>query len=271
MSAQFSIGHKSSVRGLAFSPLNKLLLCSIGLDKNVVFYDINDKVIVKRIKTETPLQSVSFCADGHTIAIGASNYGAILVYDLRKSSKEIAKICTGHMATINSLRFMNKPTSKSSESEGKTPKLVKTADVSSKTADLQIKTIEQIREEAKRASVQTKQPDRKEVSPQPVPATKVERLEPPRLEQQQHSAQRPQMTKDEREAVKAIVDEKFGKFSQDVQAMINNFQIEMIRQFEIQRSSLESLVTDYLIEEEVAESEQTESDSYDVFFFEKYV
>jgi len=32
--------------------------------------------------------------------------------------------------------------------------------------------------------------------------------------------------------------------------MINNFQIEMIRQFEIQRSSLESLVTDYLLEDE---------------------
>lgn len=93
-------------------------MCSIGLDKNIVFYDINDKIIVKRIKTETPLQSVAFCTDGHTIAIGASNYGAILIYDLRKSSKEVAKVCTGHKSTVNSLRFTKKVQSKPDKIEG---------------------------------------------------------------------------------------------------------------------------------------------------------
>ena len=57
--------------------------------------------------------------------------------------------------------------------------------------------------------------------------------------------------------------------------MINNFQLEMIRQFEIQRSSLESLVHDYLLDEEPSSSEKQETfeeaDGYDVFFFEKYV
>ena len=91
------------MKGVAFSPLNKLLLSSVGLDKNIVFYDTNDKIIVKRIKTDVPLQSVSFCSDGHTIAIGASNMGAVLIYDLRKSSKEVYKVCTGHKHTINSL------------------------------------------------------------------------------------------------------------------------------------------------------------------------
>ena len=96
------------MKGVAFSPLNKLLLSSVGLDKNIVFYDTNDKIIVKRIKTDVPLQSVSFCSDGHTIAIGASNMGAVLIYDLRKSSKEVYKVCTGHKHTINSLQFSNK-------------------------------------------------------------------------------------------------------------------------------------------------------------------
>ena len=119
MTTQFSTGHKSAIRGIGFSPLNKLLLASVGLDKNIVFYDINDKIIVKRIKTETPLQSVSFCTDGHTIAVGASNYGAILVYDLRKSSKEVWKVCSGHKSTINSIKFTHKvPSSKSSAKEG---------------------------------------------------------------------------------------------------------------------------------------------------------
>lgn len=135
MSANFTIGHKSSVRGLAFSPLNKLLLCSIGLDKNVVFYDINDKVIVKRIKTETPLRSVSFCSDGHTIAIGTNDYGAILIYDLRKSSKEVAKVCVGHMATINSLKFTNKIVAKSESDKPLTDKSIKVKSEPVKTAE----------------------------------------------------------------------------------------------------------------------------------------
>ena len=96
------------MKGVAFSPLNKLLLASVGLDKNMVFYDINEKIIVKRIRTEVPFQSVTFSTDGHTIAIGASGMGMILIYDLRKSSKEVAKVCSGHKNTINSIQFANK-------------------------------------------------------------------------------------------------------------------------------------------------------------------
>ena len=105
---QFSQSHKSAVKGVAFSPLNKLLLASVGLDKNIIFYDIHDKIIVKRIRADFPFQSISFCTDGHTVAIGAANSGAILVYDLRKSSKEVYKLCSGHTQTINSLNFANK-------------------------------------------------------------------------------------------------------------------------------------------------------------------
>ena len=39
MSAQFT-KHQASARGIAFSPLSKLLLCSVGLDKHAFFYDI---------------------------------------------------------------------------------------------------------------------------------------------------------------------------------------------------------------------------------------
>ena len=86
---QFNQGHKSAVKGIAFSPLNKLLLASAGLDKNIVFYDINEKIIVKRIRTDFAYQSVTFSTDGHTLAVGAIGMGMILVYDLRKSSKEV--------------------------------------------------------------------------------------------------------------------------------------------------------------------------------------
>ena len=42
--------------------------------------------------------------------------GAIMIYDLRKSSKEVYKVCTGHKHTINSLSFANKISSSSKKS-----------------------------------------------------------------------------------------------------------------------------------------------------------
>ncbi len=63
--------HTGRVRGVAFSPLNKLLLCSAGDDGHVCFYDMNEKVQVKKIRTELGITSVAFCNDGHTIAVGS--------------------------------------------------------------------------------------------------------------------------------------------------------------------------------------------------------
>jgi WD40 repeat protein len=40
----FSGTHIGKVKGIAFSPLNKLLLCSAGDDGMVCFYDMNEKV-----------------------------------------------------------------------------------------------------------------------------------------------------------------------------------------------------------------------------------
>ena len=47
-----------------------------------------------------------------------------------------------------------------------------------------------------------------------------------------------------------LIEDKMAKFEQEVQAMVNNFQIEIIRQFEIQKTSIENLVQDYLLDEE---------------------
>lgn len=58
------------------------------------------------------------------------------------------------------------------------------------------------------------------------------------------------MTEDQKEEVTALVEEKFEDFQRQVQGMVNNFQIEIIRQFEIQRSSMESLVQEYLVDDD---------------------
>jgi len=74
----FTNSHKGSVKSLAFSPLNRLLLCSAGSDGSVCFYDMNEKVLVKKIKTDIHLSKVAFCSDGHTIAIGSDTQDGIL-------------------------------------------------------------------------------------------------------------------------------------------------------------------------------------------------
>jgi len=75
--------HKAGVRGISFSPLNKLLLSSVSLDRNIIFYDITKNKKVSGIMAPEPLQSICFNADGHTVAVGACNSGKIFIYDLR--------------------------------------------------------------------------------------------------------------------------------------------------------------------------------------------
>jgi WD40 repeat protein len=75
--------HKASVRGISFSPLNKLLLSSVSIDKSISFYDITKGKRVSSIVTPESLQSISFNCDGHTVAVGACHSGKIYLYDLR--------------------------------------------------------------------------------------------------------------------------------------------------------------------------------------------
>ena len=83
-----------------------MLLCSVSTDQSVCFFDINEKVLVKKIRTDIPLSCVSFCQDGHTIALGSDqDDGQVLIYDLRKSSNEVLKTCAGHTGRIQSLQF----------------------------------------------------------------------------------------------------------------------------------------------------------------------
>ena len=70
---------------------------------------MNEKVSIKKIKTDISISKVSFCHDGHTIAVGSdSEDGIILIYDLRKSASEVFRYCVGNSGPIMSLNFGNK-------------------------------------------------------------------------------------------------------------------------------------------------------------------
>ena len=57
-------------------------MCSSGYDRRILFYDINEKKIVKRLETDYPLTALGFSPDGFTLAAGTLS-GEVLVYDLR--------------------------------------------------------------------------------------------------------------------------------------------------------------------------------------------
>jgi hypothetical protein len=50
-------------------------MCSVGLDRQIIFYDIHEKIVVKKILAPFPVKCVSFCSDGHTLAVGSSMNG----------------------------------------------------------------------------------------------------------------------------------------------------------------------------------------------------
>jgi WD40 repeat protein len=105
--------HDRPATSIAFSPINKSFLCSVGLDKKINFYDIVDKKIIRPIMTEHQLTCVSFNTDGYNIAVGTTG-GLILIYDLRNNSAPKDKL-TGHMGKVNFVEFSKKSNKVSTE------------------------------------------------------------------------------------------------------------------------------------------------------------
>ena len=102
--AFFPNAHNSPSTGLAFSPVNNLLLCSSGLDQRLLFYDIREKKVIKTLDSDAPLTCLAFNADGFTVAAGTL-YGDIKVYDLRAAVQSKA-VLRGHNGdAVNAIEF----------------------------------------------------------------------------------------------------------------------------------------------------------------------
>ncbi|XP_064633227.1 protein NEDD1-like isoform X2 [Lineus longissimus] len=101
----FTDMHCSSATGLAFSPLNEILLMSVGLDKRIVCYDVVGKTAVKTMTAECALTSIDIHQDGATLAVG-SNRGKVFIYDLRQKAQPVHTF-QAHQSAISSLRFQS--------------------------------------------------------------------------------------------------------------------------------------------------------------------
>ncbi|NXB02338.1 NEDD1 protein, partial [Cnemophilus loriae] len=99
----FENTHKAPASEICFSPVNKLLLVTVGLDKRIILYDTLSKKLVTTIVADFPLTTVDFMPDGTTLAIGCSR-GKICQYDLRQLTSPV-KAVIAHKGCVKCIRL----------------------------------------------------------------------------------------------------------------------------------------------------------------------
>ncbi|GJJ71929.1 protein NEDD1 [Entomortierella parvispora] len=103
----FNTTHEGSISGMAFSPFNRYLICTTGMDKSYALYDVEKKNVVKTTVTDYSLTSVSFKNDGISMAFGTAE-GKVLLYDLRSASKPITIVDTKIKSPVSAIHFQGK-------------------------------------------------------------------------------------------------------------------------------------------------------------------
>ncbi|NXS53338.1 NEDD1 protein, partial [Brachypteracias leptosomus] len=104
----FENTHKAPASEICFSPVNKLLLVTVGLDKRIILYDTSSKKLLTTIVADFPLTTVDFMPDGTTLAIGCSR-GKICQYDLRQLTSPV-RIVFAHKSCVKCIRLQSSST-----------------------------------------------------------------------------------------------------------------------------------------------------------------
>ncbi|KAM6293676.1 protein NEDD1 isoform 1-T2 [Porphyrio hochstetteri] len=118
----FENTHKAPASEICFSPVNKLLLVTVGLDKKIILYDTSSKKLLTTIVADFPLTTVDFMPDGTTLAIGCSR-GKICQYDLRQLTSPV-KTVTAHKGCVKCIRLQCSSTFSKSNLTGSSNKTV---------------------------------------------------------------------------------------------------------------------------------------------------
>ncbi|XP_068794413.1 protein NEDD1 [Struthio camelus] len=118
----FENTHKAPASEICFSPVNELLLVTVGLDKRIILYDTSSKKLLTTLVAEFPLTTVDFMPDGTTLAIGCSR-GKIYQYDLRKLTSPV-KTVSAHKGCVKCIRLQFSNTSSKSNLKGSSNKPV---------------------------------------------------------------------------------------------------------------------------------------------------
>ncbi|NXO61347.1 NEDD1 protein, partial [Phainopepla nitens] len=118
----FENTHKAPASEICFSPVNKLLVVTVGLDKRIILYDTSSKKLLTTIVADFPLTTVDFMPDGTTLAIGCSR-GKICQYDLRQLTSPV-KAVTAHKGCVKCIRLQFSSTFSKSNLTGSSNKPV---------------------------------------------------------------------------------------------------------------------------------------------------
>jgi len=110
---EYAQEHRMPASGVSFSPANDMLMCSFGIDKKIVFYDVVGKKTIKTITTDAPLTSADFYHNGSTLAVGAST-GKLYLFDLRAGSTP-TKTTSADKTSIKTVTFQKLITKSSSK------------------------------------------------------------------------------------------------------------------------------------------------------------
>ncbi|NXN12433.1 NEDD1 protein, partial [Indicator maculatus] len=118
----FENTHKAPASEICFSPVNKLLLVTVGLDKRIILYDTSNKKLLTTIVADFPLTTVDFMPDGTTLTIGCSR-GKICQYDLRQLTSPV-KTVPAHKGCVKCIRVQFSSTFSKSNITGSSNKPV---------------------------------------------------------------------------------------------------------------------------------------------------
>ncbi|NXM68872.1 NEDD1 protein, partial [Serilophus lunatus] len=118
----FENTHKAPASEICFSPVNKLLLVTVGLDKRVILYDTLSKKLLTTIVADFPLTTVDFMPDGTTLAVGCSR-GKICQYDLRQLTSPVRTVIA-HKGCVKCIRLQFSSTFSKSNLTGSSNKSV---------------------------------------------------------------------------------------------------------------------------------------------------
>ncbi|NXP73455.1 NEDD1 protein, partial [Ramphastos sulfuratus] len=118
----FENTHKAPASEICFSPVNKLLLVTVGLDKRIILYDTSSKKLLTTIVADFPLTTVDFMPDGTTLTIGCSR-GKICQYDLRQLTSPV-KTAPAHKGCVKCIRVQFSSTFSKSRITGSSNKPV---------------------------------------------------------------------------------------------------------------------------------------------------
>ncbi|KAK7103028.1 protein NEDD1-like [Littorina saxatilis] len=114
---RFKDAHVGPATGLAFSPINEMLMMSVGLDKRLVCYDIQRKQILKVIDAPSPLTCIDIMPDGATAAVGSTR-GTVYMYNLRQGGHVPVHSFQAHKTSVRSVKFMPSAKLQSEDSGG---------------------------------------------------------------------------------------------------------------------------------------------------------